>query len=76
MEGVSSADGSSEKSAKSAPHERRDDDPGRRREQKKKKKKKGDPPPLAPSPTRRQLELILSINTSCAAEADQGLVDV
>jgi hypothetical protein len=45
-------------------------------EKKKKKKKKGDPPPLAPSPTRRQLELILSINTSCAAEADQGLVDV
>lgn len=47
MEGVSSADGSSEKSAKSAPHERRDDDPGRRRE-KKKKKKKGRP--AAPRP--------------------------
>lgn len=45
-------------------------------EKKKKKKKKGNPPPLAPSPIRRQLELILSINTSCAAEADQGLVDV
>jgi hypothetical protein len=45
-------------------------------EKKKKKKKTGNPPPLAPSPTRRQLELILSINTSCAAEADQGLVDV
>jgi hypothetical protein len=51
--------------------------PGAEERRKKKKKKKGENPPrLAPSPTRRQLELILSINTSCAAEADQGLVDV